>query len=840
MRKVLMGGLAVLAFVQLVGTAADLQRGWRDYKFAREIVDLKLVSRNLLVASRDHAIETGMVNLMLESARLPGALDADLTNQIARHRRQADEAADTALRRLDQIPLERTLAEDIASVRVALTRLREVRGAVDAMLRPGEGGPTADQTVSMRQVVEQWQEAAQSLSAALLNLLREMNHPALSLGGAAGAAEMMTRDAIRLRSEVGQDMGVLYRASLLGLSGRASPAQAATSLAETEMAWRILRESADSALLPQSPAMALKQMESALYQRYLPLRAAVMEAAERGDGRLRLPELMRTGTNVLNVASDMIATAVAASADATEQMKVAARQRLWLNSIQLALTMAALGFAALLVRNRVLRPIQQMTTAMHALAGGDHSVKVPEQLIGKELKAMASAVTVFKENARQLEMENRERRRAERLLMIERGILEMAASGADLSEVLTAICQGVEEHLEAACCSIMLLRDDGLRLTVGAAPNLPEKMCQTFAQVTVGPDVGSCGTAIYRRAVVVTRDIREDPRWDKYRDITLEAGFQSCWSLPILNSEGEALGAFAIYATQVREPQEWEMERARRAVQLASLTISNRRAAEQLEQAKAQAELGSRTKSEFLANMSHELRTPLNAIIGFAEVLESELKSAEQKGQPHGTVAYAGDIIASGRHLLVLINDILDVSKMEAGRVELRERICGVDELVRGCERIVRARAMERRLHLVIDIADGMPPILVDDVKFKQIVLNLLSNAIKFTSPGGQVKLVARMDPARGINIAVSDTGIGIKPEDLDKVFVPFHQVDNVYARSNPGTGLGLTLSKGMAELHGGRLTIDSVFGQGTTVTLLLPPSRIVWTEAAGLPLPIR
>jgi signal transduction histidine kinase len=237
--------------------------------------------------------------------------------------------------------------------------------------------------------------------------------------------------------------------------------------------------------------------------------------------------------------------------------------------------------------------------------------------------------------------------------------------------------------------------------------------------------------------------------------------------------------------------------------------------------------------------MSHELRTPLNAIIGFAEVLESELKVNDKAGQNSSSAAYAGDIIASGRHLLNLINDILDVSKMEAGRVELRERICSMEELVRGCERIVRARAMERRLNLVVEVAEGMPPILVDDVKFKQIILNLMSNAVKFTSPGGTVKLTATVDPARGVAVAVSDTGIGIRPEDLPKVFVPFHQVDNVYARSNPGTGLGLTLSKGLAELHGGRLSIESVFGTGTTVTLTLPPGRIVWTESAGLPFPL-
>ncbi|MDE1148844.1 MAG: ATP-binding protein [Azospirillaceae bacterium] len=223
--------------------------------------------------------------------------------------------------------------------------------------------------------------------------------------------------------------------------------------------------------------------------------------------------------------------------------------------------------------------------------------------------------------------------------------------------------------------------------------------------------------------------------------------------------------------------------------------------------------------------MSHELRTPLNAIIGFAEVLENDLRLVPNQATNTG---YAGDIVASGRHLLAIINDILDVSKMEAGKVELRERVCDLGALVAGCERIARARAMEKRIDLAIALAPGLPPLLADDVKVKQILLNLLSNAVKFTDSGGTVTLTVTINPEAQLVIAVTDTGIGIAAEDLPKVFVPFQQIDNVYARTTQGTGLGLSLSKGLAELHGGRLEIASTLGRGTTVSLILPSQRLL------------
>ncbi|MBJ7416278.1 MAG: HAMP domain-containing protein, partial [Niveispirillum sp.] len=427
MRRVLMGGLALVAGVQLAGTAIDMQAGWRAYRQAADIANMKQVSRDLLVAARDHGIEAGMINLVLEAARTQNAPEAALRPQIDRHRNETDRAALAALDRLDRTGTESSLSEDVGSLRVALSRVRELREGMEALLtRLQDGrsleaaGPSPTDNTLM---IAEWRDASRSYLTALLTLLREINKPALSLGGEAAAAEMLTRETIRLRSQLGNDMGQMYR-----IAGGNNPPdlQAANiSLAQVEQVWQLVRDVGDPALFPEATQGALRQMEAAFFQRYLPLRAAILDAASRGEARGRMPELLRNGTSLLNAASDLVGAAVGVAAMATEQNRLLARQKLWVDAFELLISMVALIFAAWMVRNRVLRPIQQMTEAMRALAGGDHAVALPEiKGVGVEVGAMMAAVRVFKENARQLRKENRERGRMERLLTVERSILE--------------------------------------------------------------------------------------------------------------------------------------------------------------------------------------------------------------------------------------------------------------------------------------------------------------------------------------------------------------------------------------------------------------------------------
>ncbi len=254
------------------------------------------------------------------------------------------------------------------------------------------------------------------------------------------------------------------------------------------------------------------------------------------------------------------------------------------------------------------------------------------------------------------------------------------------------------------------------------------------------------------------------------------------------------------------------------------ITALKRREAE-LVKARDQAESANRTKSEFLAAMSHELRTPLNAIIGFSEMMDRQVFGP--LGSNHYT-AYAKDIHASGKHLLDIINDILDMAKIEAGQFEIHEDLLGLGEVVNGAARLLREKAEAKRLAFDVEKPDGALGLNADARILRQVLLNLLSNAVKFTPEGGSVSVRARLCDDGSCAISVADTGIGMSQEDLAKALQPFGQVQSSLARSYEGTGLGLPLVSSFMDMHGGRLEIDSVPGKGTTATVVFPAARVV------------
>jgi signal transduction histidine kinase len=247
---------------------------------------------------------------------------------------------------------------------------------------------------------------------------------------------------------------------------------------------------------------------------------------------------------------------------------------------------------------------------------------------------------------------------------------------------------------------------------------------------------------------------------------------------------------------------------------------------EALREAKEEAEAANRAKSEFLATISHELRTPLNAVIGFSEMMMAETLGPLGNAQ---YVSYAKDIFDSGSHLLNIINDILDLSKAEAGRLELSEGEADVAATIGAVCRILRPRAEEAGLTLTAAVPSDLPPLYADERKVKQMLLNLIGNAIKFTPGGGRIEVVAQAGPGEDLSICVSDTGIGMSKSELSRALQPFVQIDSALNRRHSGTGLGLPLVAAMIGLHGGDLALSSAPGQGTCAVIRFPWNRLLW-----------
>lgn len=243
-----------------------------------------------------------------------------------------------------------------------------------------------------------------------------------------------------------------------------------------------------------------------------------------------------------------------------------------------------------------------------------------------------------------------------------------------------------------------------------------------------------------------------------------------------------------------------------------------------LREALSNAARAQKAMSNFLAMMSHELRTPLNAIIGFADILRREQFGA--LGLPR-YVEYAHDIYGAGSHLLSLISDILDLSKAEAGRLELHAEPVSVPEIIGACVRLVAQRTQDAGLSLSATVADDLPALHADALKLKQIVLNLLSNAVNYTLPGGAITIAAAVEAGEMV-IRISDSGIGIAEKDIPVALSTFGQVQSPLARKASGTGLGLPLVKALVRLHSGRFALDSAVGVGTTATVTFPRERII------------
>ena len=409
-------------------------------------------------------------------------------------------------------------------------------------------------------------------------------------------------------------------------------------------------------------------------------------------------------------------------------------------------------------------------------------------------------------------------------------VLEALAAGVPMSEVLNKQALAIEELQPDARASILLVRDDQT-LRVGAAPSLPSAYGQYFEGTPATTLTAPCGKAISTRAAVIITDAATAPEFEGRQAFREEVNIGSVWSYPILSRHGQILGSIAMIFTTPRKPSDNERNFLSGAAKLTAVALDRRNAQQRLAEALRTAEIANHAKTEFLANMSHELRTPLNAIIGFSEMMREETFG------PVGVPEYADyikDIHSSGRHLLELINDILDISKIEAGQFAIHETEVSLAAAALWCKELMLHRARENGVSIQLDDLDALPLVYADERSIRQILLNLMSNATKFTPRGGTVCVSGTYARNGDLFVCVSDTGIGIKPELIERVMEPFGQAEGPITRNFGGTGLGLPITKSLIELHGGSLSLESTPGEGTRVTVRLPAWRVQHGSSAA------
>jgi GAF domain-containing protein len=393
------------------------------------------------------------------------------------------------------------------------------------------------------------------------------------------------------------------------------------------------------------------------------------------------------------------------------------------------------------------------------------------------------------------------------------------SSTLDLQTVLDTIVTRAVSLSGARAGVIFEYHEATQEFHLRATHQMEQELVELFRAAPIRLGEGATGQAAAIRVPVQVRDVLDQREYafPRLRPVLARLGYRSGLVVPLLLEQRimgtlgvlrEESGSFSLEITELLQTF------ATQSV----LAIQNARLFRELADKSRLLEAASRHKSEFLANMSHELRTPLNAILGFSEVLAERMFGEVNEKQAE----YLQDILSSGRHLLSLINDILDLSKVEAGRLELELGRFHLPTALDNALTLVRERATRHGITLTQTVDERVGDIVADERKVKQILLNLLSNAVKFTPEGGRVGLTATA--AEGIiTIAVSDTGIGIAPEDQAAIFEEFRQVGREDARKQEGTGLGLTLAKKFVELHGGRIWVQSHVGQGSTFTFTVP-----------------
>jgi signal transduction histidine kinase len=478
------------------------------------------------------------------------------------------------------------------------------------------------------------------------------------------------------------------------------------------------------------------------------------------------------------------------------------------------------AFAAMWLARSMVRPIRTLQEGAARIGAGDLEQKI-EIKSGDELEALADQFNQMSAQLREsyAGLERKvEARTAELTQTLEQQtatseiLRVISSSPVDTQPVFDAIVKNCHALFAGSRVALGLVRDDRIdvRASVGEAGT-----ADSYEMVM---DRGSgLATCILEARTIHLPDLasasREFPRLKQM----LDSGYGAGLFTPLMR-EGKSTGAITVLRPAQGAFSEKEIALLKTFADQAVIAIENVRLFNEIQDKSRQLEIANQHKSDFLANMSHELRTPLNAIIGFSEVLIEKMFGELNEKQAD----YLNDIHSSGKHLLSLINDILDLSKIEAGRMELDVAEFDLRSALENAMTLVKERAQRNGISLSLEVDPSLGMFRGDERKFKQILLNLLSNAVKFTSEGGKVGVAARPGAA-AVEFSVTDTGVGIAAEDLAVVFEEFKQVGRDYTRKAEGTGLGLALTKRFVELHGGTIRLASEPGKGSTFTFTIP-----------------
>jgi GAF domain-containing protein len=472
-------------------------------------------------------------------------------------------------------------------------------------------------------------------------------------------------------------------------------------------------------------------------------------------------------------------------------------------------------------RTYLAAPLRQQRELIGALFARRTEVRpfTPAQI--KLLETFADQAVIAIENVRlfkELDERTNELTRSVSELKALGEVGQAVSSTLDLETVLTRIVSHAVQLSGTDGGAIYEYDEPSEEFLLRATDHMEEELITALRANPPRLGDGVVGRAAASREPVQVPNILEERAYaPRMREMLERFGFRASLAVPLLR-EDRIVGGLVVRRKAIGEFRPEVIELLKTFATQSVLAIQNARLFREIEDKSRQIEAANRHKSEFLANMSHELRTPLNAIIGFSEVLGERLFGELNEKQAE----YTDDILSSGRHLLSLINEILDLSKVEAGRMELELAKFDLPLAIDNARTFVRERATKHGIGLDVTVDDRLGEFVGDERKIKQILLNLLSNAVKFTPEGGRIGIKARQADG-SVEISVSDTGIGIASEDQPKIFEEFRQVGSDYAHKVEGTGLGLTLAKKFVELHGGKIWVESEVGKGSTFSFTLP-----------------